>query len=59
MTTDNSQQIMDAIDKSSPITTGNLITKTDTDEDGNLNINYYDSNGNLVDNYTALTDNHA
>ena len=55
-TTDNSQQIMDAIDKSSPITTGNLITKTNTDEDGNLNINYYDSNGNLVENFVWSDD---
>lgn len=55
-TTDNSQQIINAIDKSSPITTGNLITKTNTDENGNLNIDYYDSNGNIVENFVWSDD---
>ncbi|MBO5935083.1 MAG: hypothetical protein J6Q94_06305 [Clostridia bacterium] len=55
-TTDNNQQILDVIDKSSPITTGNLITKTETDENGNLNINYFDSNGNLVENFVWSDD---
>ncbi len=50
-TTDISQQIITAIDKSSPITEGNLITKTNTDKNGNLNIDYYDSQGNLVENF--------
>lgn len=55
-TTDNSQQVIDAIDKSSPITAGNLITKTNTDENGNLNIDYYDSKGNLVENFVWSDD---
>ncbi len=50
-TTDNSDKVFTAIDKSTPISQGNLITKTDTDSDGNLNINYYDSKGNLVENF--------
>lgn len=49
-TTDNSS-IISAIDNSSPITKGNLITKTNTDENGNININYFDSKGNLVENF--------
>ena len=49
-TTDNSS-IITALDNSSPITKGNLITKTNTDENGNININYFDTNGNLVENY--------
>ena len=49
-TTDNSN-IISAIDNSSPITKGNLITKTKTDENGNINVNYFDTNGNLVENF--------
>lgn len=55
-TTDNSESVMAAIDKSSPITSGNLITKTNTDDNGNININYYDSKGNLVENFVWSDD---
>ncbi len=50
-TTDDNDRIIAAIDKSTPISQGNLITKTDTDNEGNLNINYFDSDGNLVENF--------
>lgn len=49
--TDFSDKIIAAIDKSSPISQGNLITKTNTDDDGNLNISYYDSKGNMVESF--------
>lgn len=51
LTTDENERIIAAIDKSTPLSEGNLITKTETDSDGNLNINYYDSDGNLVENF--------
>ena len=50
-TTDMNEDIIAAIDRSAPITTGNLITKTSTDTDGNINICYYDNNDNLVEKY--------
>lgn len=50
-TTDVNDEIIEAIDRSSPITDGNLITKTDTDEDGNINIKYFDNKDNLVEQY--------
>ncbi len=50
-TTDDTDRVIAAIDKSIPVTQGNLITKTETDSDGNLNINYYNSDGNLVENF--------
>lgn len=50
-TTDINEKIIETIDKSSPITQGNLITKTNTDTDGNVSIEYYDSVGNLVESY--------
>ncbi len=50
-TTDDTDKVIAAIDKSIPVTSGNLITKTETDADGNLNINYYNSDGNLVENF--------
>lgn len=50
-TTDYADRVIAAIDKSTPVTQGNLITKTETDADGNLNINYYNSDGNLVENF--------
>lgn len=50
-TTDYNENIIEAIEKSSPITSGNLITKTKTDDDGNININYYDDNDNLVEQF--------
>ena len=51
LTTDNTDAFLETIDKSTPISTGNLITKTSTDADGNLNVNYYDAKGNLVENF--------
>lgn len=50
-TTDVNEKIIATIDKSLPVTKGNLITKTNTDVDGNIAINYYDSVGNLVESY--------
>lgn len=44
-------EILAIIEKSSTITSGNLITKTATDSDGNLNVRYYDANNNLVEEY--------
>ena len=50
-TSDQNDEIIAAIDKSSPITSGNLITKSKVDEDGNVNISYYDNHDNLVEQY--------
>lgn len=50
-TSDQNDEIIAAIDKSSPITSGNLITKSKIDEDGNVNISYYDNHDNLVEQY--------
>ncbi len=50
-TTDVNETVIQTIDKSRPVTTGNLITKTKTDEDENIHVEYYDSLGNLVENY--------
>lgn len=50
-TTDNNEKIIAAIDKSSPVTKGNLITKTETADDGKIIIGYYDSNHNLVEKF--------
>lgn len=55
--TGTNDEIIAAIDKSLPITTGNLITKTDTDKDGNINVKYYDNNDNLVEQYIWNDDN--
>ena len=49
--TDNNEMLIEIIDKSTPITDGNLITKTNTDDDGNINVDYYDNNGNLVEQF--------
>ena len=49
--TDYNEQLIEIIDKSTPITDGNLITKTNTDNDGNINVDYYDNNGNLVEQF--------
>ena len=49
--TDNNDRLIEIIDKSTPITDGNLITKTNSDSDGNINVDYYDNNGNLVEQY--------
>lgn len=51
LTTDINDKVISAIDKSSPITDGNLITKTNTDDDGNINIDYFDNKGNLVEQF--------
>ena len=50
-TTDVNDQIIETIEKSKPITQGNLITKTNTDDDGNVSVDYYNSDGNLVESY--------
>lgn len=50
-TTGDNDRIIAAIDKSSPITDGNLIAKTNTDDDGNINIEYFDNSGNLVEQF--------
>lgn len=50
-TTDLNEKIIATIDKSLPVTKGNLITKTNTDTEGNVAIEYYDSVGNLVESY--------
>lgn len=50
--TDNSEAFLSVIEKSSPITSGNLITKTKTDEDGNIIVQYYDNENNLVEYFT-------
>lgn len=48
-TTDNSESISVAIEKSSPITKGNLITKAKIDGNNNINVEFYDNNGNLAE----------
>lgn len=50
-TTDLNEAVIQTIDKSKPVTSGNLITKTKTDSDDNIHIEYYDSVGNLVENF--------
>lgn len=48
---DLSDEIIAVIDKSTPVSSGNLITKTNTDKNGDINIEYYDNNDNLVEQY--------
>lgn len=50
-TTDKNEAVMELIEKSNPVTEGNLITKTKTDAENNIHIEYYDSVGNLVETY--------
>lgn len=49
--TDLSDEMVAVIEKSSPVTPGNLITKTSTDKKGNVSVIYYDSNDNPVEEY--------
>ncbi len=50
-TTELSDKVISVIDKSTPITQGNLITKTKTDDNGSISVDYYNSNGNMVESY--------
>ncbi len=50
-TTDTNEKIIETIEKSKPVTQGNLITKTNTDDEGKVSVEYYDSFGNLVESY--------
>ncbi len=50
-TTDSNEEFIEIIDKSRPVTSGNLITKTNTDDDGNVNVSYYDNSSKLVEQY--------
>lgn len=46
-----SEEMVQIIEKSSPVTSGNLITKTNSGSDGNVYVEYYDNNDNLVEEY--------
>lgn len=48
--TDNNDKIIAVTDKSTPITKGNLITKTKAADDG-IVVEFYDSNSNLVEEF--------
>ncbi len=50
-TTDVNETVIQTIEKSKPVTSGNLITKTKTDSEGNIHVEYHDSVGNLVEEY--------
>jgi len=50
-TTDVNETVMELIEKSNPVTEGNLITKTKTDSENNIHVEYYDSVGNLVETF--------
>ena len=43
--------VISVIDRSNPVTKGNLITKTSTDENGKITVDYYDSDDNLVESF--------
>ena len=49
--TDASEYYIEAIEKTVPVTPGNLITKTDSDENGNISVDYYNSTGNHVESF--------
>lgn len=53
--TEEESRIIAAIDKSTPVTAGNLITKTKTSGD-DLVVEYYDSNSNLVESFVWTDD---
>ena len=53
LTTDINDKVISAIDKSSPITDGNLITKTNTDDDGNINIDF-EGDASLIGSYIKV-----
>ena len=48
---DFSDELIETINKSPAISSGNLITKTATDSDGNIYIRYYDKSNNLSEEY--------
>ncbi|MBQ8209642.1 MAG: hypothetical protein IJZ35_03555 [Clostridia bacterium] len=49
--TDFNEEMIAVIEKSPALTSGNLITKTDTDDDGNIIVTYYDNKDNPVEEY--------
>ncbi len=50
-TTVSNESIQALIDKTTPMTDGDLIKVSKTDENGNLSIEYYDADDNLVENF--------
>lgn len=54
--TDINSEIIEVIEKSQPISDGNLITKTNTEKDGSINVEYFDNNDNLVEQYVWKDD---
>lgn len=53
---ESNNEIIEVIDKSKPITDGNLITKTNTEKDGSINVEYFDNSDNLVEQYVWKDD---
>lgn len=51
-----SDEVIAVIEKSSTVTQGNFTAKTVTDDDGNLNVRYYDGNDLLVEEYVWSED---
>ncbi len=48
-TTNGDESVSYAVDRSYPITDGNLITKVKIDDEDCVNVEYYDNDGNLVE----------